>query len=71
MNTTPDTMLESEHNNGCTSVHTSLEMVFVSEKNDAEDKDKVSVNNDDELDKSSEEKSSASGLVEADGEVEP
>ena len=46
-------------------------MVFVSEENGVEVKDKVSVNNDDEPDKSSEEKSSGSGLVEADGEVEP
>ena len=46
-------------------------MVFVSKENDAENNDKVSVNNDNEPDKSSEGKSSGSGLVEADGEVEP
>ena len=46
-------------------------MVFLNKEDDAEGKDNVSVNNDDEPDKSSEEKGSSSGLVEADGEVEP
>ena len=63
MNT--DILSEAVPNNGCTSVHTSLEMVFVSEENETEDKDEVTVNSGDEPVKSTKEKSSHSGLVES------
>ncbi len=61
-----DILSEAALNNGCTSVHTSLEMVFVSEENDTEDKDEVPENSGDEPVKSSQEKSSHSRLAESD-----
>ena len=64
MNT--DILSEAVPNNGCTSVHTYLEMIFVNEENDTEDKDEVPENSGDEPVKSSEVKCSHSGLVESD-----